>query len=99
MRSCLIEPRPLLTLRVSRRRVPRANAVSLACSGDTISGSVAISTRGTPNLSSVYVTTSPAGVLLESSFLAESSSRHITAIPTSPEGVCIVPFVEARVVL
>ena len=64
-----------------------------------MSGSVAISTSGSPSLSSVYVTTSPSGVDLVSSFLAESSSKHITETPTSPVLVVNWPFVETSVVL
>ncbi len=94
-----MDPKPLLTLLVSLSREPSAMADSFACSGVVISGSVAISTSGSPSLSRVYVTTSPSGVDLVSSFLAESSSKHITETPTSPVSVSNWPFVETSVVL
>ena len=98
-KSCLIDPSPLLTILVSLSSEPRASADCLACSGLVMSGSVAISTRGRPNLSNVYVTISPSDVTLDSSFLAESSSSHITEIPTSPLSVLSIPLVETSVVL
>ena len=82
-----MEPNPRLTLLVSLSKEPSAMADSFACSGVVISGSVAISTSGSPSLSRVYVTTSPYGVDLVSRFLAEYSSKHITETPTSPVSV------------
>jgi len=99
LRSCLIDPSPLLTLRVSRSRRPSANAVSFACSGERTSGAVATSTRGTPSLSRLYTTVSPTSLLLVSSFRAESSSNEIRSIPTWLESASICPSVATIVVL
>ncbi len=99
LRSCLIDPSPLLTLLVSLKSPPNAIAVSFACSGVIISGSVAISTNGIPSLSKFQVTISPFGVNSEESFLALSSSRQINEIPTSPVSVFKFPCVDTKVVL
>ena len=93
LRSCRIDPNPLLTLLVSLNSPPKAIAVSFACSGVIISRSVAIYTKGIPNLSKFQVTISPSSVNSEESFLALSSSRQITEIPTSPVFVIKFPCV------
>ena len=64
-----------------------------------MSGEVAISIKGIPNLSKFHVTISPFGVNSLSNFLALSSSRHNTSTPTGPPSVSKVPPVATSVVL
>ena len=91
-------PRPLRTRRVSRRRLPRYLETASACSGEAMSGSVAISTSGIPSLSKEYVTSCPSEFVSSPSFLAESSSRQITDIPTSTPSTSNFPSVATSVV-
>ena len=93
-----MDPKPRRTRRVSLSKVPKARAVSLACSGVCTSGAVATSTRGTPNRSRVYSTCSPSGVDLVSNFRALSSSKQMTSTPTAPDGVWMEPWVPISVV-
>ena len=92
--SCLMVPRPRLTLPVERSSMPMVSATSLAWAGDTISGSVPISTSGMPCLSSEYITLST----LSPTFWAASSSRHSTPTPTFPWVVSMYPPVDTRAV-
>ena len=98
LRSCRMLPRPLRTRRVSRRRPPRYLETASACSGEAMSGSVAISTSGIPSLSKEYVTSCPSEFVSSPSFLAESSSRQITDIPTSMPSTSNFPSVATSVV-
>ncbi|VVC04414.1 Uncharacterised protein [Candidatus Burarchaeum australiense] len=68
---------PRATLPVMRRSVPIASATARACSGDLMSGAVAISTRGMPSLSSLK-TAVPA---FSSTMPALSSSRAMAWMP------------------
>jgi len=63
----------LHALRIS----PILSAAILASSGSSISGFVAISTKGIPNLSTLKVFSLLSCFII----LAASSSRHIVAIP------------------
>ena len=98
LRSCLILPRPLRTLRVSLSVRPKAIEVCFACSGVLTSGAVAISMSGIPRRSKFQVTTSPLGVNSLSNLRALSSSRQRTSIPTGPPLVSNTPSVATRVV-
>ena len=98
LRSCLILPSPLRTLRVSLNVRPNAIDVCLACSGFFTSGAVAISISGIPRRSRFQVTTSPLEVNSLSNLRALSSSKQRTSIPTGPPFVCSTPAVATNVV-
>ena len=91
-------PSPRLTFLVSLSVLPRAMDVCFACSGLLTSGAVAISIKGIPSLSRFQVTISPSDVSSLLNYLALSSSKHKTSIPTGPSFVSSIPSVAIRVV-
>ena len=93
-RSCLIVPRPLLTL-VLLKIWPSIYATSRTWSGWCIEGSVVISARGIPKRSSLN-SVNPS---LVSTLLAASSSRPRLSMTTLPYGVSRYPSVATIPVL
>ena len=71
--SCLIDPKPLVTIFVVRKSLPNAKAIFFISDGVPIIGSEAISTSGIPKRSRLYSLVES----LSSSSLAASSSRQI----------------------
>ena len=86
--SCRIVPKPLFTPGKDRRSRPIFLAVSCACSGVVMSGSVPISMSGMPSRSKRYVFSAAVSEII----LQASSSREILEMRTSPALVFIFPF-------
>ena len=92
--SCLMLPSPRATLLLARKSLPRVSAICITSSGVQVTGSSAISTSGTPNLSSPYSLIVPSSKIN----LPASSSRHILCTFTLFSLMSIYPPLATRIV-